>query len=85
VPPPAWKTASELAEGYLVLNPATLRRFEGVDLDAIQRELEKLTRETRSALVATDDSDAAQAKSRKLLRLSQATVVLVNYRSRMRK
>ena len=82
---PAWKVATDVAEGYVLLNPVTLKRYESHELDALQKELEKLTRETRSATVATDDSDAAQTKSRKLLRLSQAGVVLANYRSRMRK
>jgi uncharacterized protein (DUF736 family) len=80
---PAWKAASELAEGYLSLNPVTLKRYEKHELDALQKEIEKLTLATRIAIVPTDDSEAAQAKNRKLLRLSQAAVVLKSWRSRM--
>lgn len=80
---PAWKTASELADGYLSLNQANLKKFERHELDALQKELEKLQRELRGQVIPEGETDAMQAKSRKLLRLSQATVVLQSYRSRM--
>lgn len=80
---PAWKTASELAEGYLTLNQANLKRFEKHELEALQKEIEKVTRDTRSTIVPENDNDAAQARNRKLLRLNQATIVLQSYRSRM--
>ena len=82
---PAWKSASEIADGYLVLNQATLKRLVPAELSALQLELEKATRETRCAVVAADDVEAAQKRSRRLLRISQATVVLQSYRSRMGK
>jgi hypothetical protein len=82
---PAWKTASELAEGYLSLNPVVLKRYEKHELEALQKEIEKLARDTRSGLVPQDDAEAAQAKNRKLVRLSQATLVLQSWRSRMGK
>ena len=80
---PAWKTASELGDGYLSLNTSNLKKFGKPELEALQKEIEKLTRETRSTIVAENDSDAAQVKNRKLLRLSQANVVLQGYRSKM--
>jgi hypothetical protein len=79
---PAWKSASEIAEGYLVLNAATLKRLLPAELASLQQELEKATRETRSLAVPPDDAEGAQKKSRRLLRLSQAVVVLQSYRSR---
>ncbi len=80
---PAWKTATELADGYLSLNQANLKKFEKHELEALQKELEKLSREIRATVVPENDSDAAQTKNRKLLRLNQAGVVLQSYRSRM--
>lgn len=82
---PAWKSASEIADGYLVLNQSTLKRLLPVELTALQQELEKAARESRVAVVAPDDVEAAQKKSRRLLRISQATVVLQSYRSKMGK
>jgi hypothetical protein len=80
---PAWKTAEDVAEGYISLNPVTLKRFLPAELDQLQRELERVAREARSAIVPENDADKAQAKNRRLLRLSQAVTVLNSYRSRM--
>ena len=80
---PAWKTAADVAEGYITLNPVTLKRFLPAELDQLQRELEKVTRESRTLIVPENDADKAQSKNRRLLRLAQATTVLNSYRSRM--
>jgi hypothetical protein len=82
---PAWKVASDLSEGYLTLNPVTLKKYQKHEVDALQKELEKLTRELRSQVIPSEDSEAAQTKNRKLLRLNQANVVLQAWRSRMGK
>jgi hypothetical protein len=41
-------------------------------------------RDTRAQIVPANDAEASQAKNRKLLRLSQATVVLNGWRIRMK-
>ena len=82
---PAWKVAADLSEGYVTLNPVTLKKYERHEVDALAKELEKLTRDLRAQVVPQDDIEASQIKSRKLLRLSQATVVLNGWRIRMPK
>jgi hypothetical protein len=82
---PAWKMAADLSEGYVTLNPVTLKKYERHEVDALAKELEKLSRDLRSQIVPQDDAEASQTKNRKLLRLSQATVVLQNWRMRMGK
>jgi hypothetical protein len=82
---PAWKMAADLAEGYVTLNPVSLKKYERHEIDALGKELERLSRDLRSQLVPQDDAEASQTKSRKLLRLSQATYVLNNWRIRMPK
>ena len=82
---PAWKVATDVAEGYVMLNPPFLKKYERHEIDALVKEIEKLTRDTRGLVIAADDSDANQAKNRRLLRLSQATVVLQSWRIRMGK
>lgn len=79
---PAWKVASDVAEGFLLISPVVLRRYQLHEVDALQKELEKLSRELRGTVVGPDDAEAFQAKNRKLLRISQATVVLQNHRSK---
>jgi len=82
---PAWKVAADLSEGYVTLNPVTLKKYERHEADALAKELEKLTRDLRAQVVPQDDIEASQIKSRKLLRLSQATVVRNGWRIRMPK
>ena len=82
---PAWKTASDLADGYLTLSPVSLKRMLPVEMSALQLELEKAARDTRSAVIPAEDSDGAQKRNRRLLRVSQAMLVLQSYRSRMGK
>ena len=82
---PAWKVASDVAEGYVSLNPVVLKKYEKHEVDALLKELEKLTRDTRSQNVPQDDAEASATRSRKLLRLSQANVVLQSWRMRMLK
>lgn len=79
---PAWKTVSEIVDGYLSLSPVTLKRYQESELASLAIEIEKQSREVRSQAVPSDDVDAIQKKNRKLLRLQQATQVLGAYRSR---
>jgi len=81
---PAWKMAADLSEGYVTLNAVSLKKYEKHEVDALAKELEKLMRDTRAQIVPANDAEASQAKNRKLLRLSQATVVLNGWRIRMK-
>jgi hypothetical protein len=81
---PAWKAASDLADGYLLLNPVTLKKYERHEIDALLVEIEKLSRDLRGQVIPQDQPEAVQQKNRKLLRLSQGVVVLQNWRSRLR-
>jgi len=77
--------AADLSEGYVTLNPVTLKKYEKHEVDALAKELEKVMRDTRAQVVPQDDAEASQTKNRKLLRLSQANVVLQSWRVRMAK
>jgi hypothetical protein len=81
---PAWKTASDVTEGFLTLNSVMLKKFETHELVALQAELERSARELRGTVVPPDDADASQKKNRKLLRISQAMTVIQAYRIRGR-
>jgi len=82
---PAWKVAADIAEGYVMLNPPFLKKYERHEVDALSKEMEKLTRDLRGLVIAADDAEGNQTRNRKLLRLSQAAVVLQNWRIRMPK
>ena len=76
--------AADVSEGYVTLNPVSLKKYERHEVDALAKELEKLMRDTRAQVVPQDDAEASQARNRKLLRLSQANVVLQSWRARMK-
>ena len=80
---PTWKTAADVAEGYLTLSPPLLKKLPPGEMASLQSELDKAARDLRSQVILADDSDGAQKRNRKLQRLSQAAIVLSAFRSRM--
>lgn len=81
---PAWKTASDITEGYLTINTVMLKKYEAHELVALQAELDRSAREIRGAVIPQDDADASQKRNRKLLRISQALTIIQAYRIRGR-
>ena len=70
--------ASQVAEGFITLNPNTLRGYAPGDLASLKQELERLQRDTRALTPAADDALGNQAKSRKVTRLNSAIMTVNN-------
>ena len=70
--------ASQIAEGFILINPNTLRGYAPGDLAALKAEMERLQRDTRALTPAADDALANQAKSRKITRLSSGIMTVSN-------
>jgi hypothetical protein len=70
--------ASQVAEGYILINPNTLRGFVPGELAALKQELERLQRDTRAITPAADDALANQAKNRRITRISSAIQTVTN-------
>ncbi len=70
--------ASQIAEGFILINPNTLRGYLPGDLAALKQEMERLQRDTRALAPAADDALANQAKSRKITRLSSGLMTVSN-------
>ena len=70
--------ASQIAEGFILINPNTLRGFSPADLAALKQEMERLQRDTRAQTPAADDALANQAKSRKITRLNSGIMTVAN-------
>ena len=70
--------ASQIAEGFILLNPNTLRSFAPGDLASLRAEIERLQRDTRALTPPADDAQANQAKNRKITRLNSALLVVSN-------
>jgi hypothetical protein len=70
--------ASQIAEGYILLSPNTLRGYLPGELASLRVELEKLQRDARAVVPPQDDALAQQARNRKIARISSALQVVVN-------
>lgn len=70
--------ASQIAEGFILVNPNTLKGYSPGDLAALRQELEKLQREARAVVPPQDDAQANQARNRKITRISSAVQVISN-------
>ncbi len=76
--------ASQIAEGFTLINPNTLRGYAPGELAALKQEMERLQRDTRAIITAPDDALANQAKSRKITRLSSGIMTVSNKMSAKR-
>ena len=68
--------AAQIAEGFILLSPASLKGFGPGDLASLKAELERLQREARAEVPPQDDAAANQARNRKITRLSSALQVV---------
>jgi hypothetical protein len=68
--------ASQIVEGYILLSSATIRGYLPADLNLLRAEMEKALREVRATVPPQDDAMAAQARNRKIGRLSSALQVI---------
>jgi hypothetical protein len=76
--------AAQIAEGFILINPNTLRGFGAGELAALKQEMERLQRDTRALTPASDDALANQAKSRKITRLNSGIMTVTNKMSAKR-
>jgi hypothetical protein len=68
--------ASQICEGYILLNKNTLRGWNGADLQTLRHEIDKLLREVRATVPPQDDAQQNQLRNRKIGRLSSAIQVV---------
>ncbi|MDC4204980.1 MAG: hypothetical protein MPW14_12155 [Candidatus Manganitrophus sp.] len=68
--------AKDIAEGFMVLNPLVLKRFEKEMYKALHQQLKKVQREVRSESFPTHDTMGIRKRNTRLQRLHTALVVL---------
>jgi hypothetical protein len=68
--------ASQICEGYFLLNKNTLRGFSPGELGLLKQELEKIQRDLRGLVPPQDDALAQQARNRKIGRISSALQIV---------
>ena len=64
--------ASQIGDGFILLNTNTLKGYLPGELTLLKIELEKLQREARAVVPPQDDALANQSRNRKINRLGSA-------------
>jgi hypothetical protein len=70
--------ASQIAEGFILLNLGSLKSFLPGELALLRQELERLQRDTRGEVPPPDDALATQQRHRKIARITSAIQVVQN-------
>ena len=68
--------ASQIAGGYMLVTPMTLRRLSRQELNQLQHELQKVMTDERGRQPALDDTQTLQARNRKISRINNASLVI---------
>ena len=72
----AFRMATQISEGYMVVNPLNLKRMSKADLGKLQFELQRIMTDLRSQQPDQDDTVALQTRNRKISRIRQAVQVI---------
>jgi butyrate kinase len=72
----AYAMSRDIAEGLLLVNANTLKKFTSVELKQLTFELDKVQKEVRSEQPAGDDTQAIQKRGRTLSRITTAMQII---------
>jgi len=72
----AYAMSHDIAEGMILLNANTLKKFTPVELKQLAFELDKVQKEIRSEQPAGDDTQAIQKRGRKLSRIATSLQII---------
>jgi hypothetical protein len=70
--------AKDIMEGYVVLNPLVLKKFDAATFKELHMHLRKMQTGIRSAGVDLTNQEATRTRNQKLQRMHQAMAVLEN-------
>ncbi|HEY7820116.1 MAG TPA: hypothetical protein VIG29_17975 [Vicinamibacteria bacterium] len=72
----AYAMATQIAEGYLLLNHTHLKKLTKGDLGTLQHEVNKVLMEARGNQPPLDDVQAQQHRNRRISRLTTAVTMI---------
>ena len=72
----AYTMATQIAEGYQLVNAVSLKRLNRKELGQLKFELQKILQEQRGSQPPLEDTKAVQARNRKIGRVNNAMQVL---------
>ena len=72
----AYSMSRDIAEGLLLVNTNTFKKFTPAELKQLAFELDKVQKEVRSEQPAGDDTQAIQKRGRTLSRITTAMQII---------
>jgi hypothetical protein len=72
----AYSMATQIAEGYLLLNHTHLKKLTKSELGTLQHEVNKVLTEARGNQPPLDDVQAQQLRNRRISRLTGASTMI---------
>ncbi len=72
----AFAMSHDIAEGMILINANTLKKFTPAELKQLTFELDRVQKEIRSEQPGGDDTQAIQKRGRKLSRITQAILMI---------
>lgn len=70
------KMAKDIGEGFININPGTLRKYKPQELKLLLNALAVVLRESRAEHVVEDDYQAIKKKNWRIQNLSRATLII---------
>ncbi len=68
--------ARQICDGFSLMSPTLVKRLTADQMQALEFELDKRLRETRSEAVDLEDQERVQARNRRISRIENALRVL---------
>jgi hypothetical protein len=78
------KLAQDIADGYFMLAPPGLRKYNAADLKIILANLALVAREFRQQQIPLEDTMALKSRNMKLSRLNQSEIVIRAFCKKLR-
>jgi len=72
----AYAMAHDIAEGMILVNAGTFKKFAPAEMRQLLFELDKVQKETRAEQPPLDDTQAIQRRGRKLSRITAALQII---------
>jgi len=72
----AYAMAHDIAEGMILVNAGTFKKFAPAEMRQLVFELDKVQKETRAEQPPQDDTQAIQRRGRKLSRITAALQII---------
>jgi hypothetical protein len=78
----AWAMAKDISEGHILVTERVVRRLNVAEMGQLSHELDRKLRELRGEQPDLEDSQALQARNRRIQRLRNALQLVHSVRTR---